>query len=404
MGRATTWLVVSTLILASCTRASSSDITATSSTTGPPTSNSSAIDPGRLVILDGAGEVVLLDPTGSNRTAITDDAGASAVYTQPIWAPDVNKLAFGRATPDGFSVAIHDLGTGDTQFVTTRNLPFYMYFSPSGDLLGVLHNGTDGVDFNLVDVSAGTIETIDSGTPFYFSWNPRDDLLVTHVGADRVETIDSAGDRTPLNPTGPRYLAPHWTDRGVFHVVDDSLVVEDSSGIRTPVAEVSGFSMFVANTRGSRVAVQTAVEGGGTAVALSASPTIRSNRVVVVDVSTATAETVTEHLALGFFWSPDGDHLLTLMPGGDEIVPRVWSADGSVADYPGYLPQNSMLQDTFPFFPQYAQSVSFWAADSSAFAYAGVIEDESGIWVQSLAAGSPEMVSDGRWVAWSGSD
>ena len=60
-----------------------------------------------------------------------------------------------------------------------------------------------------------------------------------------------------------------------------------------------------------------------------------------------------------------------------------------------------MLQDTFPFFPQYAQSLSFWAPDSSAFAFAGQVEGQGGIWVQDLAEDSPTMVSDGTWVAWS---
>jgi TolB protein len=61
-----------------------------------------------------------------------------------------------------------------------------------------------------------------------------------------------------------------------------------------------------------------------------------------------------------------------------------------------------MLQDTFPFFPQYAQSVSFWAPDSSAFAYAGAVGDEPGIWIQDLEGDAPTKVSDGTWVAWSG--
>jgi TolB protein len=60
-----------------------------------------------------------------------------------------------------------------------------------------------------------------------------------------------------------------------------------------------------------------------------------------------------------------------------------------------------MLQDTFPFFPQYAQSISFWSPDSSAFAFAGLVDGDDGIWVQHLDEDAPTMVSDGVWVAWS---
>lgn len=402
MGRATTWFLAFSLILVSCTAGSNPGETTTSRPSTTSSTSPSPTDPGRIVVLDDEGNVVVLDPDGSNRVPVTDDAGAAAVYTQPIWSPDATGLAFGRVTPEGFSVAIHDLSVSETRTIPTRNLPFYMYFSPQGDRLGVLHNGTSGVDFNLVDVTAGTIETIDNGAPFYFSWSPQDDLLVAHVGEDGVETIDSAGNRTALEPTGPQYLAPQWTDRGVFHVVDDSVVIESPNGDRAPAADVNGIAMFVANSQGTRVAVQTTGRfGEGVEVALADPPTIPSGQVVVVDLDSGTTETVSQDLALGFFWSPDGDKLLTLTTGESSIVPRVRFADGSTSDYPGYLPPNSMLQDTFPFFPQYAQSVRFWAPDSSAFAYAGSIDDRAGIWVQTVNGGTPERVADGRWVAWS---
>ncbi|HZD23507.1 MAG TPA: hypothetical protein VE569_08920 [Acidimicrobiia bacterium] len=393
MSRWTTWLIAFTLALVSCVGGSVKESA---------TTTASVTDPGRLVILDGKGDVVVLDPDGSNRVSITDDAGESAAYTQPIWSPDTAGLAFGQVTSDGFSVGLYDLTEDTTTTITTSNLPFYMFFSPDGARLGILHNGTAGVDFNLVDVASGTIEMIDSGVPFYFSWSPDEDLLVTHVGADRVETIDSEGERVALKPTSPLYLAPQWTDRGVFHVVDDSLVVEDEDGARVRVAGVSGPTMFVANHQGTRVAVQTTGQGGGVIeAALADPPTLPSNRVVVVDVTNGSTGTVSDHLALGFFWSPDGRKLLTLVPANNQVIPRVWAADGSSTDYPGYLPPNTMLQDTFPFFPQYAQSVSFWAPDSSSFAYAGAVEGEAGIWVQTLHNDTPQKVSEGRWVAWS---
>ena len=83
------------------------------------------------------------------------------------------------------------------------------------------------------------------------------------------------------------------------------------------------------------------------------------------------------------------------------LVPVVWRADSEDLVYDAYLPPARMLEDTFPFFPQYAQSLRFWAPDSSAFAYAGAVGDERGIWVQELDSEDPTKVSEGVWVDWS---
>src|SRR5690606_27117036 len=96
----------------------------------------------------------------------------------------------------------------------------------------------------------------------YFSWNPAGDAVVTHAGPERVETIGVDGGRDTLEPTSPAYLAPQWTDLGVFHVLDDRLVVEDVDGNREVIADVSGFTLFVANRQGTKIAVQSAAGAG----------------------------------------------------------------------------------------------------------------------------------------------
>lgn len=354
---------------------------------------------GRLVILDAAGNVAVVDPDASNLETITDDAGP-ILYTQPVWSPDASTLVWGRAAESGFSVVLHDLADGESRSVTTANLPFYISWSPDGSRLGVLHNGDSGIDFNLVDVEASTIMRVDNGAPYYFSWRPDGGVLVTHVGVDKVETIDSAGNRTPAAATGPAYLSPQWTDAGIFHVADDALVLEDDSGIREAVADVEGLVMFVASPDGSRVALQTTGTDDAIEVGLAQTPTVPSGNVVVLELATGSVESVVDEPALGFFWSSDGSSLLTLVPGEDALEPLVWS-DGDLREYDGYIPPGTMLQDTFPFFPQYAQSVAFWAPDSSAFAYAGTVGDEIGIWVQRLDTETPTKVAEGRWVSWS---
>lgn len=363
------------------------------------TSEPTPTDPGRLVILDDAGDIVVINPDGTGREAITGDAGESAAYTQPIWAPDGDSLAWGQVTGAGFAVGFRG-ADGSPTTVPTANLPFYMSWSPEGDRLGVLHNGTTGVAFGLLDVMAADFRLVDEDAPFYFSWNPDGGDLVTHAGDDRVDLIDVEGESTSLEPTEASYLAPHWTEAGTFHVSDGSLVLETPAG-RGEVATTGGLAMFVANEAGTLIAVQTAAGNGAIEVALADPPSVPNESVVVIDVVSGEAHRVTDELALGFFWSPDGRSLLVLTPSGDRVQPTVWSAGADRREFARYRPPPTLLQDTFPFFPQYAQSVRFWSPDSSAFAFAGDIDGETGIWIQDVDGDDPVLVSDGRWVAWS---
>jgi TolB protein len=392
-------MAVSALVLVTACSAETS--TSTTSPVATTTTATLPIDSGRLVVLDDSGDVVVMDPDGSNRQEITDDSGESAAYTQPVWSPDGESLAWGEVTDAGFAVGLHGVSSGEEQTVPTSNLPFYTSWSPDGSRLGVLHNGTTGVAFGLLDVASGRLDLIDEDAPFYFSWDPDSADLVTHAGADRVEVIDASGEATPLEPTDASYLAPFWTPRGAFHAADGSLFLETDDG-RGAVADFNGLAMFVANDAGTRVAVQIAGEGGPIQAALSDPPALPGGRVVVVDLTSGAAFEVSAELALGFFWSPDGDSLLVLTPDDGDVKPLVWSSDDTSGDYPSYRPPATMLQDTFPFFPQYAQSVRFWSPDSTAFAFAGEVGEERGVWVQDVAADEPVLVSDGRWVAWSG--
>lgn len=387
------WCIALGLLLASCNQAADTTTTTEPDQTVP-------AGPGRLVVLDETGNVVVLDPDGETGVAITDDAGPnSATYFQPVWDPGGTRLAWGQIDGDGFSVAINDADTGETTTIATDNLAFYTSWSPDGASLGALHNGTTGVVFIMIDVGAASSAVLDEDAPFYFSWSPQSDQVVTHAGTERVEYLGVDGSSEPLAPTGPDYLAPHWTDRGVLHVTDGQLILEDSDG-RTVVAEVTGFSNFVANPAGTLVALQSTAGGGSIEVGLGAATSVSGTDLVVVDVESGDVATVSSDPAAGFFWSPDGASLLVFQIGEGELVPLVWNRDGTT-EYTGYQPPATMIRDTLPFFPQYAQSVRFWSPDSSRFAFSGEIEDESGVWVQDLSGDAPTRVSGGSWVAWS---
>jgi TolB protein len=404
MGKRVIWVTAFLLFVVSCSGDTTDQASTTSAVpvTSAPEPPTAPAYPGRLAILDRSGDIVVMDPDGSNRQAITDSDGDPSIFMQPIWSPDASTLAWGQATGTGFGVGISKPGSDEVTTLTTPNLPFFTYWSPDNRHLGVLHNGTSGVQFQIADFDRQTTSVLDEDTPFYFSWSPEGDRVVTHAGSTRAETIRPDGEREALQPTAAGYLAPQWTASGVFHVDDDRLVIEDESGDRQTVAVVSGVTMFVANTEGSLVAVQSTGDGQGPITASTEDfPVVGTNEVVVIDVDAGRKETVHEGLSIGFFWSPDGVSLLVLTASERGILPLVWT-DGEQTGFPGYSPSPSMVQDTFPFFPQYAQSVSFWSPDSRAFAYAGEVDDEAGIWVQDLDSDTPVRVSDGTWVAWSG--
>lgn len=407
MFRRVTWLASLLLVITACTASSTEETTpsiesATSSIEDVPPPTEPIIGFGRLVVVDEGGDIVILDPDGSDRMPITDDAGETAIYSQPIWSAVGASVAWGQVTPDGFAVGIRAVDDNESTTVETPHLPFYMHWSPDGKRLGILHNGTEALDFAMVDVPSATSTVVDGGSPFYFSWSPDGERVVTHVGSDRFETVKPDGTSAPAGSTSPGYLAPQWTPAGVFHVDDGFLVVDQVDAERRQIVEVGAFTSFVVNPRGTQVAVQST--GGPPAISVSlvdvaAQPVegIPSEVVVVVDVATGTSEPITERPALGFFWSPNGEALLLMTPSGEGMQATVWGTDGIKTNYEEFRPSVLLVRSMFPFFPQYAQSMSYWSPDSAAFTYAA----DDGIWVQRLDDDAADKISGGSWVAWS---
>jgi hypothetical protein len=111
--------------------------------------------------------------------------------------------------------------------------------------------------------------------------------------------------------------------------------------------------------------------------------------------------------ALGaFFWSPDGERLLYLDPDPEEeqlwFRWGVWDGTSSFLTR-RFVPSMLIAGAYLRFFEQYAQSMSLWSPDGTAFAYPGTNEEgEEGIWVQSARPDrAPVLVADGDFVAWS---
>ena len=109
---------------------------------------------------------------------------------------------------------------------------------------------------------------------------------------------------------------------------------------------------------------------------------------------------VTKEDTVAFFWSPAGDQLLLLTgdPGDPPLQWHVWRGRERFEGDP-FLPSPTFLRDYLPFFDQYAQTITPWAPDGSAFAYAGLHDGRAGIWVQPLD-GERRLIGGGAFVTW----
>lgn len=388
--RSATFVAVLGLVLAACTGSTSGDLTVLEA----------PVD--RLVIIDETGNIVTINPDGTEATAVSDDGGVEVVYFQPMWSPSSDQLAWGRVSQDGFSVGVGDPNGGEVGAVPMPNQPFYLYWSPDERWLGVLHNaGSGGIDLEMVDTENRASSVAATGAPLYFSWNTTGSQIVAHIGESGFHLIDVDGDLTDLGDTGPAYQAPQWTTAGVFHIRESDLILLQPDGAEETVATVSGPSTFVSNREGTSVALQS-VGSGGITVGLETMPAIPLDDLVVLDVVSGEVEQVLEGASVGYFWSPDGESLLIfeLIDESGAVDLSVWH-EGETSHLVKYEPHGSFFRDVLPFFTQYAQSIELWSPDSSSVAIAGTVDGTRGIWVQSISGGEPEYVSDGFWVVWS---
>lgn len=365
-------------------------------------------DAGRLAVLDDLGNLVTLAPDGSDALVLVEAVEGATRAQQPTWSPDGSRLAWIQIeASEGGSAASLVTTTGEGGEPTrapTPVAPFYLSWDPTSSRIAYLVPSPDSrIELGIVEVAGGGDEAVplDGGGPFYLSWNPSGDQLLVHVGTDRLERLDIDGTRSTVDPRPGTFNAPVWTADGRSFVyasrtgARQRLVVHDVGEERsTGLVRFDGSIRFVLSPDGTRVAFQVLGELG------------EAEPLSVVDRESGAIEEVATGSAPSFFWSPAGDRLLYLY--SETEADRVWLRwgvwDGETTfSTPRFAPTLVFARDYLQFFEQYAQSMSLWSPDGSAFAYAGASESgEEGIWVQSALPGSgPVLVAGGVFAAWS---
>lgn len=373
---------------------------------------------GRLVVLDDLGNLVTVDPDGSDPVVIDAAVRGETLVRQPTWSPDGGRLAWVRlrmsdgGTSASLVTAAAD-GTAPSETPTTV-APFYLSWDPTSSRIAYLGSSASaGIELGIVDVAGGgQAVPLDAGSPLYLSWDPSGEEMVVHVGTDRLERLGIDGTHATVNDRPGVFNAPVWTSDGRSLVyaeeTDDGqrLVAHDLDAERgeelVPFEEAI---TFIVSPDGSRVAFQVASgdDDDGFQVLQSRDDVAPLS---VLDRRTGAIERVADGVAPAYFWSPEGDKLLYMVP--EVAADRVWFRWGvwdgrSAFTTPRFAPSLEFARDYLQFFEQYAQSMTLWAPDGSAFVYAGSGESgETGVWIQPARPGAePVLAANGVFAAWS---
>lgn len=379
----------------------------------PPAVSAAQATSNRILIQDANSNIFTVQPDGSERIDLTRDATRTRQYSQPTWSPNGERIAWSEARVQG-SELISTLHVGyatgaQAQSIELPFAPFYIYWSPDAQKLvylsNWLENNLPSMALRMVNLDTDRLDatTLGQGQPYYFSWSPDGQQLLTHVGDERVSIRSLDGVEETLSEASRGFPAPQWAPDGesLIYALDEAgirqLIVANTRGeLQQVITDYDGIISFSLNPPGNLMAY-TVSEQMGTAAAFGP--------LYVVDLDSQRTQQLSQLPVFGFFWSPDGEKVAYMVAeriqGRTMLRWKVWQESGQ-REYDLIVPSPLFLERYLAFFDQYAQSMTIWAPDSSAFTYAGVDRNlQSGVWVQALDQEEPQRISSGVISLWS---
>jgi TolB protein len=386
-------LIAVSLLAAACTRGSGSTTPTVASPTVQPRT-----DGPRLLVLESDGNVVTMDPSGGNPIQITTGAGPGTTDPQAIGSPNGRSIAWVDISPTGPTLhTATRFGDHDVS-VPLKFVPFYLLWDPTSSK--VLYLGNAGSTIGLGVVDQAVVQPRDiavgAGAPLYLSWSPDGTHLLVHVGTTVLGTSDLSDRLKPIHHAPGVFQAPVWLPNGglLYAIRDDGrqALVIDHDGKLTTVARFGGGTIFTVDPTGRRIAYRLDRQDGA------------QQGVYVRSVDGGPARLITRQETTAFFWSPTGSSLLLMTPAqGPEPTThrwRVWDGARVRTVSPPFVPSTTFFDDYAPFFDQYAQSLTPWSPEGDAFAFAGSVNGQTGIWVDRLDGSPPARVAAGDMVSW----
>ncbi len=329
-------LLIPTVILVSC---SSNDLEST--TTGP------APDPsGMLVVGHDDASIFTIKPDGTDRTDLVE-ARPGLAAIQPTWSPDGVRLVWTEVDHMSEVPEIFVVSSGprreELERVAAPVAPFYYSWSPTASRVAFLAGGPGGnVDLGILD---GDVRIIDEAQPYYFVWSPDGETLLTHTDSDTIALLEPGGATTTLEQTEALFQAPQWATDGT-RLVYATGSPPATGGVRTGAFQSDGQEIVIADTDGAIIQGFGAYSGvatfdlspDGKQIAHSATldrTAFNFGPLVVTDVESGEATTVSHEPVLAFQWSPSGAALLYLASEGGVDHPTfrwaVW--DGATSHH-----------------------------------------------------------------------
>jgi hypothetical protein len=385
-------------VAAACTTASST------TTVDRATTTVAVPEPAVLIVGEPAGGVAVVNEDGTVTERFDPPEGAR--YSQPIWAsPDT--IVYAQVAAGNSRLEAIRIGGGIVWSVGLDTPPFYYLASPDSERTTVvsLRNKAAAPGLVIEQISSkDRPRTVSEEAPFYASWHPDDGRLASHIGDSRIDITDATSETIDTDASG--FQAPIWLASGLVTLRtdgSDSYLTRWGEDSFTNIAKVRGSARFVGASNSLAIVTGGDIETGGIQASAQAIPTISSGVLTVIDLEEGSFTSVTSDPSPMFQWDPAGEQLLYATFVDDPIPALVWHVwkDGEVTDFEPFVPEPSWFGTVAPFFDQYAQSISLWSPDGSAFAYPALVDGEARILVQPVEEANPLDIAAGNWVAWS---
>jgi Tol biopolymer transport system component len=400
-----------------------------------PTSLPATVNPAevvnQIVYVDETGQVVAIEPDGSNARQLTD---TQQRFQFPTWSPDGRFVATIGSDVTGTGLFV--LSAAKTRqaiqplYADRRNAPFYLFWSPDSNQVSFLASNSDGIGLHLVqaDGSADS-RLLTVGGPLYWAWTADSRQILIHSGfageASRLELIEADG-----NGTGEAIAAP-----GYFQAPG----ISADGRYLAYAEEINGISSQLVVVDRQTGAMEQQRHAGQ--VALAWSPTANQIAFIngteqndgsfigplrLLDAATGEVRVLSRASIVAFFWSPDGRYLaafslvrrnegdINAWAGKDvaakrnqqQNLPRLRLLVYDVSNDEGrflfdFVPTLPFARQFLPYFDQYALSHTLWSPNSDALVLSMEVNDRNQIFTINIATGQKRFLANGLMPFWS---